>query len=175
MSDACACLVAHTSLRHVQLFVTLWTAAHQALLSMGFSRQEYWSGLPRLPPGDLLTQESSPRLLNCRRILYQWAIGEAPVMSVSSSQLHVTRILEISQEESHHGSQQTLQIRASFNVFLSRRKKLVEHKLSEQIILDNVFVSSPYIVNGTKNWENTLRIWKLLSDSAENLLTSLTE
>ena len=38
---------------HVQLFVTPWTAAHQAPLSMGFSRQEYWSGLPRPPPGDL--------------------------------------------------------------------------------------------------------------------------
>ena len=37
----------------VQLFVTLWTAAHQAPLSMGFSRQEYWSGLPRPPPGEL--------------------------------------------------------------------------------------------------------------------------
>ena len=37
----------------VQLFVTPWTAAHQAPLSMGFSRQEYWSGLPCPPPGDL--------------------------------------------------------------------------------------------------------------------------
>ena len=37
----------------VQLFVTLWTVAHQAPLSMGFSRQEYWSGLPCPPPGDL--------------------------------------------------------------------------------------------------------------------------
>ena len=33
--------------------VTLWKAAHQASLSMGFSRQENWSGLPRRPPGDL--------------------------------------------------------------------------------------------------------------------------
>ena len=31
---------------HVQLFATLWTVALQAPLSMGFSRQEYWSGLP---------------------------------------------------------------------------------------------------------------------------------
>ena len=38
---------------HVQLFVTLWTLAHQAPLFMGFSRQEYWSGLLCLPPGDL--------------------------------------------------------------------------------------------------------------------------
>ena len=37
-----------------QLLVTLWTVAHQAPLSMGFSRQEYWSGFPYPPPGDLL-------------------------------------------------------------------------------------------------------------------------
>ena len=41
------------SLSHVQLFVTPWTTAHQAPLSMGFSRQEYWNGLPFLPPGNL--------------------------------------------------------------------------------------------------------------------------
>ena len=38
---------------HVWLFVTLWTLAHQVPLSMGFSRQEYWSGMPCPPPGDL--------------------------------------------------------------------------------------------------------------------------
>ena len=38
---------------YVRLLVTPWTVAHQAPLSMGFSRQEYWSGLPCLPPGDL--------------------------------------------------------------------------------------------------------------------------
>ena len=37
-----------------QLFATLWTIAHQAPLSMGFSRQEYGSGLPFPPLGDLL-------------------------------------------------------------------------------------------------------------------------
>ena len=36
-----------------QLFVTLWTVAHQAPLSMGFSWQEYWNGLPFPPAGDL--------------------------------------------------------------------------------------------------------------------------
>ena len=36
----------------VQLFVTPWTVAHQAPLFIGFSRQEYWSGLPCPPPGD---------------------------------------------------------------------------------------------------------------------------
>ena len=44
-------MIGHFS--RVQLFVILWTVAHQAPLSMGFSRQEYWSRLPFLPPGDL--------------------------------------------------------------------------------------------------------------------------
>ena len=39
--------------RWIWLFVTLWNVAHQALLSMEFSRQEYWSGLLYPPPGDL--------------------------------------------------------------------------------------------------------------------------
>ena len=38
---------------HVQLFATPWTVARQAPLSMGFSRQEYWSGLPCPSLGDL--------------------------------------------------------------------------------------------------------------------------
>ena len=37
----------------VQLFTASWTVAHQAALSMGFSRQEYWSQLPCPPSGDL--------------------------------------------------------------------------------------------------------------------------
>ena len=41
------------SLSRVQLFPTPWTVAHQDLLSMGFSRQEYWRGLPFPSPGDL--------------------------------------------------------------------------------------------------------------------------
>ena len=40
-------------LGHVQLLVTLWTIVRQVPLSMGFLRQEYWSGLPFPPPGDL--------------------------------------------------------------------------------------------------------------------------
>ena len=44
----CAC-----SVSRVQIFATPWTVAHQAPLSMGFSRQEYWSGLPCSPPGNL--------------------------------------------------------------------------------------------------------------------------
>ena len=46
-----ACMLSRFSC--VPLFATLWTVARQAPLSMGFSRQEYWSGLPCLPPGHL--------------------------------------------------------------------------------------------------------------------------
>ena len=41
------------SLSHVRLFATPWTVAYQVPPSMGFSRQEYWSGLPFPSPGDL--------------------------------------------------------------------------------------------------------------------------
>ena len=41
------------SLSRVQLFATPWTVAYQAIPSMGFSRQEYWGGLPFPSPGDL--------------------------------------------------------------------------------------------------------------------------
>ena len=48
---------------HVQLFATLWTVARQASLSTGFSRQEYWSGLPCPPPEDLPDPEIEPKSL----------------------------------------------------------------------------------------------------------------
>ena len=43
----------HSKFSHVQLCATLWTVALQSLLSMEFSRQEYWSGLAFPTPGDL--------------------------------------------------------------------------------------------------------------------------
>ena len=59
----------------VQLFVTPWTVALQAPLSMGFSRQEYWSGLPCPPPGVFPTQGSNPCLLH----LLHWQAGSLPL------------------------------------------------------------------------------------------------
>ena len=55
-------------------FATPWTAACQAPLSMGFSRQEYWSGLPCPPPGDLPDPESSVSYISCigRQVLYHY-------------------------------------------------------------------------------------------------------
>ena len=49
------------SLSQVQIFATPWTVPHQTPLSMGFSRQEYWSGLPCPPPGALPNPEIKPQ------------------------------------------------------------------------------------------------------------------
>ena len=48
----CRCVLNLNHFNHVPLFATLWTIAHQAPLSMRFSRQEHWSGLPCPPAGD---------------------------------------------------------------------------------------------------------------------------
>ena len=67
-----ACMLSWSS--PVQLFVTPWTVAHQAPLSMEFSKQEYWSGLSFPSPGDLPDPEiepSSPAL--ARRFFTTWA------------------------------------------------------------------------------------------------------
>ena len=66
-------------LSHVWLSATPWPVAHQAPLSMGFSRREAWSGLPFPPPDDFPTQGMNLcllKFLHCRRILYCWAPGE---------------------------------------------------------------------------------------------------
>ena len=60
------------------LCATPWTVAHQAPLSMGFSRQEYWSGLPFPPPGDLPdprlkpTSNASPALTGSLYLCATW-------------------------------------------------------------------------------------------------------
>ena len=52
-----------SSLSHVRLFAALQTVAHLAPLSLGFSRQDYWSGLPCPPPGDLPNSGTEPTSL----------------------------------------------------------------------------------------------------------------
>ena len=59
-------------LSHVQLFATPWTIALQAPLSMGFSRQEHWSGLSFLPPGDLPHPGPEPLALS-------WQVDSLPL------------------------------------------------------------------------------------------------
>ena len=66
----CVCMLRHFS--HVSLFMILWTVACQAPVSMGFSREEYWSGYPCPPAGDLPNpgiEPMSPVVLHCKRNL----------------------------------------------------------------------------------------------------------
>ena len=79
---------------HVQLFVTPWTVAHQAPLSMGFSRQEYWSGLPFPPPGDLPHPGIELHLLH----ILHWQAGSLslvppgkPFSSIESYQIGILK------------------------------------------------------------------------------------
>ena len=64
------------SLSRVQLFSTPWSAAYQAPPSMGFSRQEYWSGVPLPSPTSYMTSGKllglSRRPLSLYKILYVW-------------------------------------------------------------------------------------------------------
>ena len=66
-------------LSHVQLFVTPWTVAHQAPLSMGFPRQEYWTGLP-FHSGIFLIWELNPHLL----CLLNWQADSLPLGHLGS-------------------------------------------------------------------------------------------
>ena len=54
------CVCVRSCFSHVQLFVTLWIIARQAPLSMGFSRQQYWSGFPCPSPGHLSNPGMEP-------------------------------------------------------------------------------------------------------------------
>ena len=64
-------------LSHVYLFAIPWTAAHQAPLFMGFSRQEYWNGLPFPSPGDLPDPEIESGFLHLLQLLH-WQVDTLP-------------------------------------------------------------------------------------------------
>ena len=65
------------SLSHVRLFATPWTVAHQAPLSMGFSSQEYWSGLPCPPPRDLPNPGIEPTSLTSPALAGRFSTNSA--------------------------------------------------------------------------------------------------
>ena len=66
-----------SGLGHVRLLVTPWSVIHQAPLYMGLSRQEYWSGLPRPPPGDLSDAGIEPVYLS----IQNWQADSLPLES----------------------------------------------------------------------------------------------
>ena len=87
------CMLSHFN--HVRFFVTPWTVACQAPLSMGFSRQEYWSGLPCPTPGDLPDPGIKPVSLASPALAGGFFTTEPPgkhhaLQSLSRVQLFVT-------------------------------------------------------------------------------------
>ena len=71
----CMCVCMLSCFSHVCLFAALRTVACQAPLSMGSSRQEYWSGLLCSPPGDL----SNPGIDSHLLCLFHWPVGSFPL------------------------------------------------------------------------------------------------
>ena len=85
--NVCVCVLGHFS--HVQLFAAVWTAARQAPLSIGLSRQEYWSGLSCPPAGALPhpgKSSTSPALAG--RFFTASVTWEAPHKNVPNSNIH---------------------------------------------------------------------------------------
>ena len=105
---SCQCPSVYQSLSRVQFFVILWTITHQILLSMGFSRQEYWSGLPFPSPGDLpnpgivptspelqtflTTQATREALVFCLPNLYDYLPSRHCYLNVSNPVILIPRI-----------------------------------------------------------------------------------
>ena len=75
-------------------FVTPWTVAHQAPLSMGFPRREYWRGLPFPSLGIFLTQELNLCLVHCRQILYHSATWEACISNMIMEYTQAISLIE---------------------------------------------------------------------------------
>ena len=94
-----ACMLSHFS--HVQPFATLWPVAHQATLSMGFSRKEHQRGWPCHPSGDLPNPGIKPMSLHCGGFFTTEALsahfrdGQIPLSSHTGGQANVnsTRFL----------------------------------------------------------------------------------
>ena len=86
----CACML--TCFSCVWLSATLWSVAHQAPLSMGFSRQEYWSGLPCLPPGDLSDPGIKPASLMSPALAGGFITTSATWEAVMVSSFHLIQL-----------------------------------------------------------------------------------
>ena len=93
-----ACMLSRFS--HVQLFATLWTVACQAPLSIGISSQEYWSGLPCPPPGDLPNPWIEPRSL-MSSALQVGSLPQRAVKFLTMTSVGVPRFLVLPSSKFH--------------------------------------------------------------------------
>ena len=84
-----------------RVFATLWTIAHQAPLSMGFYRQEYWSGLSCLPAGDLPNPGIKPSTLLCLPALASWLFTTSNIWEALDNLRNQDRFLKVGQVFHH--------------------------------------------------------------------------
>ena len=86
------CAVFHL-FSHVWLFVTVWTVACQAPLFMGFSRQEYWSGLPCPPPGIEPMALASPALqADSLSLSLRGSLSISPLPIILEEEFYITKM-----------------------------------------------------------------------------------
>ena len=125
----CACMLRHFS--HVWQFVPLWTAARQAPLSLWFSRQEYWSGLPCSTP-DLPNsgiEPTFPVVLNCRNslLLSHWG---SLILYIENPKDSYKKLLELINEFSKDAEHK---INTNKNVMWSYSNNKLSEKIKETI------------------------------------------
>ena len=82
----CHALLSHFS--HVPVYVTLWIVACQVPLSMGFSRQEYWSGLPFSSPGNIPDPGIKPVPLTSN---LHWQVSSLPLAPPDKPRQHIKK------------------------------------------------------------------------------------
>ena len=110
----CLCVCMLSCFSCVQLFSTLWSVACQVPLSMGFSRQEHWSGLPCPPLGDLLDPGTEPVSLLSPTLAGRFFTTEPPGKpSVAMRVYNGGKSVGLLLSSSHQEDRRT----GSFNVF----------------------------------------------------------
>ena len=139
----------------IRLFETPLTVACQALLSMVFSRQEYWSGLPGQSPGDLPDPGIQPVSPALQAILYCWTTGEARVLLLASSTNRSEILLNIHQFIGHLPQQI---IRFQISTFLLLRIRVVwVHLYLSEYYRDQVRAS--LVAQTEKSLPSMLETW----------------
>ena len=138
---SCVCCV----LSHfccVQLFVTPWSVAHQALLSTRFSRQEYWSELPCHPPGDLpdpgIESTSLMSFALAGRFFTTSGIRKVPYTYLYFSIISLSLSIDLS-------SHQSLHLFFLVSCYVSPQYKLACRKVRSFLILLSEFLTSLYM------------------------------
>ena len=127
-------------------FATPWTVARQVPLSMGFPKQEYWSGLPHSPPGDLPDPGIEPTFLVSPALagrFFTSATWEAPTRMVRGLN-HNIKHTEITDTATRH-SVRCFRHGISVNIYTNNRKKCLHlHCTDEEVGIqrEKVFITT---------------------------------